>query len=871
MANKFIILDGNSILYREFYALPITMKNVKGQVTNAIYGFANQLLKILKMYEPTHLAVAFDVSKKTFRNDMFDGYKATRKPMPDELRSQLQPLKDMLKAMNIAVVQKEGFEGDDVVGSLSRISPCETIIITGDRDTLQLINNNTTVHLNKKGLTDIKVMNREAMLEIYGVTPENFVCVKALAGDTSDNIPGVRGIGEKSAIDLVKKYQNLDSIYADIDNIKGSLKTKLEEGKESAYLSYDLAKIKTDVVLDVKFEDTAVHLPFNANVVQIFRENGFRSLLSKKEFFDFEESSELEIIPLEKQSIVIDESEGFLTLINELSGLSEFAFIVVDGVVHLSNGKDDYTIKTTDNLIEKGVSEHIIYEKLKPLFESEKIKKVLFDSKSDKHFLDNQGIKINGDIFDCMLARHLIKGEGITSLVSLIDDYERILKLPALCLIETKAIAIEDLAHMNMTKLYYDVELPLATVLYNMECRGFKIDVERLKELDVKFSSELKTLTLNIYECVGKEFNINSPKQLAEIIYDELKLANSKKKSTAVDALEAIEDKHPLIPLVIRFRKLAKFHSSFIKNMYDKLDKNNRIHTTFNQALTSTGRLSSADPNLQNIPVRGEESREIRSMFVAGNENNVLIDADYSQIELRVLAHLCEDEGLLKAFKNNVDIHTHTAMSIFNCPKELVTPEMRRLAKVVNFGVNYGISDFGLARDLKIPVYEAKEYIENYYSAHPNIKKYMESCVQMAKETGRVSTILGRTRKMVELSSSNYIVRQSAERASQNMPMQGSASDIIKLAMLKIEKRLENEGFKARLIMQVHDELIIDAPKEEAEAVQKMLVEEMSNAYKMLVPLEVDSTISYRWSEGHKNKKYESRIHFYYEKVILFF
>lgn len=853
MSERLIIIDGNSILYREFYALPITMKNAKGEVTNAIYGFANQLLKILKDLKPTHLAVAFDVSKKTFRTEMYNDYKATRKPMPDELRGQIEPLKSMLKAMNIAIVQKEGFEGDDIVGSLAKNFDVETIIITGDRDTFQLIDKTTTVFLNRKGLTDIKIMDEDAMLEVYGVTPSEFVFVKALAGDTSDNIPGVKGVGEKSAVSLVQKYKNLDTIYANIDQIQGALKNKLIADKQSAYISYDLAKIKTDVDLGLKLGDLKVKLPFNQEVVKIFRENAFRSLLNKKEFFEDVDNnaSVKEFTTIDKQSIRIETDESYDSLILELLKLKEFGFVVVDNQIHLSNGKDDFTIKVKENLVENGVSEQPLIKGLEKLFEENNLTKVLFDSKSDRHFLQNIGIEIDGEFFDCMIARHLIKGESLTSINMLTDDYERTEKLPALSLVETRAVAIEDLEHLSLTKLYFEVELPLSKVLYNMECRGFKIDKDRLVELDEKFSKELKCLTEEIYNSVGHEFNINSPKQLSEIIYDELKLSTSKKKSTAVDALEAIEDKHPLIPLVIRYRKIAKFQSSFIKNMYEKLDKDNRIHTTFNQTLTTTGRLSSVEPNLQNIPVRGDESREIRSMFVAKDEDSVLIDADYSQIELRVLAHLSGDEGLLEAFEKNIDIHTHTAMSIFGLPKELITPEMRRLAKVVNFGVNYGISEYGLARDLKIPVYEAREYINNYYSAHPKIKKYMEDSVSVAKEIGRIATILGRTRKMTEISSSNFMVRQSAERASQNMPMQGSASDIIKLAMLKIENRLAKEGYNARLIMQVHDELIVDSPKSEAERVRALVVEEMENAYKMIVPLEVDSTISYRWSEGH--------------------
>ena len=451
MADRLIILDGNSILYREFYALPITMKNAKGECTNAIYGFVNQLFKILKEYKPTHIAVAFDVSKKTFRTEMFSSYKATRKPMPDELRSQIEPLKQLLREMNIAIVQKEGFEGDDIVGSVAKAFNVETIIITGDRDTYQLIDDTTTVYLNRKGLTDVKIMDEKAMTDTYGVTPLEFVYVKALAGDTSDNIPGVKGIGEKSAIALIQQYKNLDSIYEDIDNISGSLKNKLITGKEDAYLSYQLAKIKTDIELGLSLEELKVHLPFSDEVVKIFRENAFRSLLNKQEFFisDMSETSELEKKPLNKQTIVIDSDEKFNILITQLLNLKEFAYVMSGDVIHLSDGKDDYTIKTKETLIDEGVSDSNISEGLRQLFELETIDKVLFDSKSDRHSLDKLGINITGDVFDCMIARHLIKGESLTSFEMLNDDFERLEKLPALSLIETKAIAIEDLEHLN--------------------------------------------------------------------------------------------------------------------------------------------------------------------------------------------------------------------------------------------------------------------------------------------------------------------------------------------------------------------------------------------------------------------------------------
>lgn len=850
---KFVIIDGNSVLYREFFALPVTMKNGKGMPTNAIYGFCNQLFKIIKDYKPTHIAVSFDVSRHTFRNDLFDGYKATRKPMPDELRVQLEPLKQLLTLMGIRYIQKEGLEGDDIVGTLSKKFSVPTIIITGDRDTFQLIDDTTVVYLNKKGLTDVRVMDTTAMLTDYGVTPDEFVYVKSLAGDTSDNIPGVRGIGEKTALELVKTYKNLDNLYANIENIKGATKTKLQEHKEDAYLSYKLAKINTNVDIDCVLDDFIVKVPFSNEVLKFLKENAFRSLINKTEFFESEDNvTPLTKIGLTKESIMINSVEELKNLVKNLSNKKEVGFVEKDYKFHLSDGVNDYAIIPEERLLLEGLTTATILNLLKPIFENDKIEKVLFDSKSVRHFLDEYNISLCGSVFYCMIAKHLQTGESVTNLMLLTDDYERIEKLPALSLTESKAVLIEDLEQNLMKKLYFDVELPLSFVLYKMEKQGFKVDQEKLGELEQKYNAELESLTDKIHSLAGANININSPKQLAELIYDNLKLSKSKKRSTAMEVLEELEDKHEIIPLIIRYRKVAKYLSSFIKNMYEKIDSNGYIHTTFNQTLTTTGRLSSVDPNLQNIPVRGAEARDIRGIFVASNKDRVLVDSDYSQIELRVLAHLSGDEMLLKAFKENIDIHNQTAMAVFGVSEENVTPEMRRLAKVVNFGVNYGISEYGLSRDLKIPVYEAREYINAYFKLHPKIKEFMDNRILDAKVTGRAVTILGRTRKMTELNSSNYMVRQSAERASQNMPVQGSASDIIKLAMLKLDNELEKSGMDAKLIMQVHDELIVDCKKEDAEKVQALVQKCMSEAYpELVVPLVVDSTIAYRWSEGH--------------------
>lgn len=843
---QLFLIDGNSVFYREFYALPITMKNSKGECTNALYGFCNQLIKILLQYKPKYMAVAFDVSKHTFRNDIYDKYKATRKPMPPELKMQFEPLKKMLKLMGIVCVEREGLEGDDILGSLAKKFDVSTVIVTGDRDSFQLVDDSTVVYLNKKGMSELRLMTPKVLFDEYGITPDEFVFVKSLAGDTADNIPGASGVGEKTALSLIQKYHTIDGIYENIEEIKGALKEKLINSKDQVYMSYKLAKINTELDIPVSLDDLLVKFPFNGEVLNFFRKNNFMSLVNKKELFALNDNAleSLDVAaPVKKPNKKLS-LNNISAFINNVTKNREMSFVMYKGKYHFSDAEEDYELDDESEFKDCLMA-------LKPVIEDEKIKKVLFNSKQERKMLIKNGINLSGNVFDCMIAKHLCNGDKVTEFAQLTDDYEFLENCPAFCLITTGVTLIETLERYGMKNLYYNLELPLSVVLFNMEERGFKLDLARVEELKVKYNAEIEKLTKEIYEIAGKEFNINSPKQLGELIYDELKLGRSKKKSTAVEALEKMVDRHPLIPLIIRYRKVSKFLSTSIVGTLNFVDNNGYVHTNFNQTLTTTGRLSSSEPNLQNIPVRGEESREIRSMFVASDKNSVLIDADYSQIELRILAHLCEDELLIKSFESGRDIHTETACQIYNVTPDLVTADMRRLAKVVNFGINYGISDYGLATDLNISVPEARQYIENYYANHPKVKEYMEKCVSDARETGRVTTLLGRTRKMSDINSSNYLVRQGAERASQNMPVQGSAADIMKIAMLNIEKRLTDGAFKAKLIMQVHDELIVDSPIAEADEVKKIVETEMTNAYKLLVPLVVDSSVSYRWSEGH--------------------
>lgn len=849
MKNKFVVIDGNSILYRAFYALPSLMQ-ANGNYTNAVYGFANMIIKVINDIKPTHLAVAFDVSKKTFRNEIYAEYKGTRKPMPDELRSQIQPVKTMLSLMKIKTIEKENIEADDIIGTLSKkFDNTDVIIVTGDRDSLQLVSENVVVYLNKKGLSDVKIMNLDAMNEEYGMTPDSFLHLKALQGDNSDNIPGVPGIGPKTAIELIQKYKTLDGVYSHLDELKPGVKTKLDNGKDLAEMSFKLSKIKCDVDLEDTISDFTFEYPFSRSVYNFMQENKFSSILKHNEYFKEEivqnVVSEIElqkISTLEKLQNVVDfiEKEGIFSL-----------FIDKNEDIHLSSSNCEWLISSSIDMFD---TEHIydnFYTISKPLFENFNIRKIFFDSKQIRHVLAKNGISLLGKFEDVSLLAHLSNGSSVKQFSDVISAPEYDEKVPAYNLILAYENLSKKIEELSISSLYRDVELPLSEVLFDMEETGFKVDRSRIEELGRQYRYELDSINKQIYEIAGIEFNIKSPKQLAEVLFDKMGLPHNKKKSTGADILEEISGSNPIVPLILRSRKLSKLLSTYIDGLVPYIDENSVVHTSFKQTITNTGRLSSVEPNLQNIPIRSEESREVRSIYVARDEKHILIDADYSQIELRVLAHLADDEFFINAFNENQDIHTKTACQVFGVNKENVTPEMRRVAKVVNFGIIYGISDFGLANDLRTSPKEARKFIDSFYELHPKVKNYLDSVISKAKETGRVNTILGRTRTMLDINSTNYLIRSRAERAAENMPIQGSAADIIKLAMIKVYKSLKENGCKAKLIMQVHDELIIDCPLSECDRVIKIVKEAMNTAYELKVPLICDLTTSYRWSDGH--------------------
>ncbi len=846
MKNKLVIIDGSSIFYRSFFALPL-LSNSKGEYSNAVYGFAMQIINIIENIRPTHIAVAFDVSKKTFRTEIYQDYKATRKPMPDELRSQIVPLKNMLGLMNIAVCEKEGLEGDDIIGILSDkfAENTETIIVTGDRDTFQLIDHDTKVYFTKRGTSDVKIMGVEELKKEYGVTPAQFIDVKALQGDTADNIPGVAGIGPKTATDLIEKFGSLDGVYNHIDEISGKVKDRLIESKDVAYLSQKLATIVRKAEFEIELDELKFDFPFSSEVFEFFKRYEFRTLLKKQDVFDLsgavKEKPKFEIRNCSRK-------EDLQNLVQKIENVGKFAIFFEKNIAHISFGNEEIVVNFNYDLLTESMSDVEFFEIFGKLFEDNSIIKICFESKRVMYELKKFKLSLN-NYFDCAIAKSLVDGVSVDYVEDIFGSDD--LTCIASNLFYFEKEYVDKIKNENLNYLYNEVEIPLVKVLFSMECDGFSVDREVLDSLSEKYSNELKNIEKRIYELAGEEFNINSPKQLGNILFEKLGLSHKKSMSTSADNLEAIKSEHEIVEVVLRYRKVSKLLGTYLTGMYPHVASDGRVHTYFKQTLTTTGRLSSVEPNLQNIPIRSDESREIRSMFVASSKDNVLIDADYSQIELRLLAHFSLDPMFVDAFNNGSDIHARTACEVFGVPENLITREMRRTAKIVNFGIIYGISGYGLAEDLKIKTSEAKAFIDNFYMMHPAVKDYMDNSIKTAKETGYASTLLGRKRRMDDINVSNFMVRSRAERASQNMPLQGTAAEIIKLAMVNTFNALKRGGFKAKLIMQVHDELIIDCPKSEKEEVEKLLKIEMENAYKLAVPLEVEISSSYRWSDTH--------------------
>ena len=870
---KLMILDGNSLLFRAFYALP-PLKTKKGQFTNAVYGFLSMLYKIIDTYSPDYLCVAFDPEKPTFRHEKYKDYKANRQKAPNELVQQFQLIRDVLDVHNIKRVEIEGFEADDISGTFAYAAKdhgAEVYLVTGDRDYLQLIDENIKVILTKKGITNTVEMDLKAMEEEYGLTPEQFIDLKALMGDSSDNIPGVAGVGEKTALKLMQEYKSLDNIYDNIDKIKGKLGERLLSDKLQAYMSQTLARIITDIPVEFNLEDYRVQRPDTRKLADLYDELEFRQfkkrLMEKADqeageqmsLFDGERTQRVENIDI----IYIDSEDK----LNDISNINRASIkFLFDGeraltskalALGISDGEKIYYID-----FEKA-DEKKALENLREIFESKEIPIWGHNLKNEIIYLMRKNIQVSNIEFDSEIGKYLLNpsessysidriayeflnleipsenqilGTGVKRKTFRDIDLEQRKAYIFNCLNTVNKVhksMTQNIEDLKMTSLYKEIELPLIEVLAYMEFVGFKVDLNILEKLGLHFQEKTRELEKEIYDLAGETFNINSPKQLAVILFDKLSLPIIKKTktgiSTDIEVLESLSSEHPIVEKIIEYRSMVKLNSTYVEGLKNEVNKDTgRVHSIFNQTIASTGRISSTEPNLQNIPTRTEEGRELRKAFVA-EDDYILCDADYSQIELRVLSHLADEKNLIEAFAQDLDIHAKTASQVFHVNLADVTPEMRSRAKAVNFGIVYGISDYGLSRDLKIPRKEAKKYIDNYMKYYSSIEKYMKDIVEKGKRDGYVTTYFGRRRYIPELSSRNFNIRSFGERIALNTPVQGTAADIIKAAMVGVYKRLKDNNMKSRLILQVHDELIVEAYKDELEEVKTILKEEMEN------------------------------------------
>ncbi|MEG2084523.1 MAG: DNA polymerase I [Clostridia bacterium] len=850
MNDKIVLLDSNSLLNRAFYALP-PLINKDGIYTNAVYGYVNMLLKIIEIAKPKYIVAVFDLKAPTFRHIRYEQYKAQRKGMPDELAAQLPIIKNLLSLMNISIVTKEGFEADDIIGTFAKKFDTPTIIVTGDKDSLQLVDDTTTVWFTKKGIKEIVEYTPERLLE-DGLTPSQVIDLKALMGDASDNIPGVRGVGEVTAKSLLATYKNLDNVYANIDEIKGKLKEKLVEDKEMAYLSYELATIDTKVPLDNKIEEFVFDANFSQETKKYMLELGFKTIVDRLEFITTESDSK-NTPKIEQTLKIVENVEQLDTLIKEIEQNKKLSIIFDENIKIAYNSEVEFSVKIANNLFEEGLTFEVVAGKLKGVLECVEVQKYIFDYKALKHYLTQFDITLNGLKEDILIKAYLIDStmtyktyKDILAVYGLDETY------CASALLHLCEQLNEELDKFDLQNLYYNIELPLVEILFNMEQNGFKIDKIAMKELGDKFKLIMAKLSEEITALAGISFNINSPKQLANVLFENLGLQSGKKNktgfSTNIDVLESLKDQHPIVPLILKYREYFKLTSTYIDGMYGLLDSNDKIHTIFKQTITATGRLSSTEPNLQNIPVRKSLGKEIRRLFIA-SEGNTLVCADYSQIELRLLASMSGDDNLINAYKNDEDIHRKTASEVFNVPLNMVTDNMRRSAKAVNFGIIYGISSYGLSSDLMISRREAEEYIAKYFATYPKTKEYMDENVKFATENGYVKTLSGRIRKIPEITNSNFNIRNFGKRIAMNMPLQGTASDIIKIAMIKLDNALKENKLNAKLIMQIHDELIVDTPNNEVEIVKTLLKKSMETAMSLKVELISEVSVGDNWLE----------------------
>ncbi|MBO3441875.1 DNA polymerase I [Clostridium haemolyticum] len=876
---RLLILDGHSLMYRAFFALP-PLTNKEGIHTNAIYGFIKMLLKMKEEIKPNYIVIAFDKKAPTFRHKEYEDYKAGREKMPSELNEQFPIVKDILNKLAINIFEIDGFEADDLIGTLSEFAEgkgIEVYIVTGDKDALQLATDNVKIVINKKGMSEKEIYDRKRMIEEYEVTPTQFIDVKGLMGDKSDNIPGVPGIGTKTAFKLIKEYGSIENVLDNVENISGKkMKQNLIEYREQAIFSKKLATICKNVPIEIDLEEIKSKENYDIEGVrQLFESLGFKTLIKNIDNSDNEEESVNNEEKREETNIQVEFSniETIDELYNLLNNIKDTVYFQAEYInesiyskiefntIYIRNEEKVYVVNV--NKI-KNENFHKLLELLKKLFEDKNIKKISHDIKNVYVVLRKYDIDAKNFIFDTKIASYLLEPsksdyilrEIILEKLSInIDDSDEECKIKeTYCIKEIYEKLQKEIKEANMEELFYNVELPLTKVLASMECEGFKVDKDRLTEIGEKFKAEIKMLEKEIHKLAGEDFNIKSPKQLGKILFEKLDLPVIKKTktgySTNAEVLEKLKDSHPIISKIIDYRQITKLDSTYVEGLKHVIDEDGKIHSSFNQTVTTTGRLSSTEPNLQNIPIKHEMGREIRKVFVANNEESVIFSADYSQIELRVLAHIANDEKLIDAFKHHKDIHTITASEVFRVPVEEVTPLMRSNAKAVNFGIVYGIGAFSLSKDINVSRKEAKEYIDTYFSRYPNVKKYIDDIINKSEQDGFVTTIMNRKRYIPEIQSRNRIVRSFGERLAMNTPIQGSAADIIKLAMVHVYEELIKRNLKSTLILQVHDELILNVYKDELEEVKQMVVEKMEGVMNLLVPLEAGVNIGITWYEA---------------------
>lgn len=858
---KLLLIDGNSMLFRAYYATLYgrMMKTTNGIPTNAIFGFVTMVNKALSLIQPDAVLVAWDAGKPTFRHESYKEYKGTRKELDQELIVQFPIVREYLDAYGMVRYECEGIEADDIIGSIAKKYPDVHVhILSSDRDLLQLIDATTDVYLMKKGISEIEVMDEAKLKETLGIVPSQIIDLKALMGDTADNIPGVKGIGEKTALKLLDTYETVDNVYEHIDEIKGKMKEKLETGRESAFMSKYLATIKVDADIPVTFDEMLLQEP-KKELHDFFVKYEMKSFI--KETMNTEEvqrRGNRKIVNKFSSRLLCDDALVFANLDNEnYYDASLYGFAI---------SKDDETeyVRFEDAIKDEAFMSWLSCDN----------HKAVYDAKNFYHALHKHQIPFSKISFDVMIAASLVDGT--------LSDYDKLAEkyqfdrsitkeevfgkkgkpklsdeqsaaeyamIQADHLQDLVSELKEALQEMEMMDLFNTIEMPLTYVLYAMEKEGVVTSLETLDEIAKVTSKKVEALSSQIYEMAGMEFNINSPKQLATILYDELGLKAGKKRSTAADVLEKLSTQHPIIPLLLEHRKYQKIYSTYAVGLSKHVCADGKIHTIFNQIQTTTGRLSSSEPNLQNISVRDEEGKEIRKAFVA-SEHHVLLSADYSQIELRMLAHMANEETMIDAFQHGIDIHTKTAMQIFDVDHDDVDASMRRSAKTVNFGIVYGQSDFGLSEQLHITRKEAHAFIEKYFESYPNIKTFMDNQIQTCEEHGYVKTLFNRRRYIKEINDKNYMMREFGKRAAMNAPIQGSAADLIKLAMIHIFDKMCEEKVKSRMILQIHDELIFDVCEDEVEIMKKIVEEGMQNAMKLRVPLLAEASIGKTWYDA---------------------